>query len=501
MLTPQQFVVAYFGKAIDYDQAYGVQCVDGFKQWLSIEGIPVVSCPNNWAESYWTCRNVHGQIVESVKAWQEKYFTKITNKSDFKNGDWVIWLRGSESHPQSHVAMYFNGQEFCERQYEDHREFTLKNTNFSDAAGALRWKNYERMIVVPKGDVQQMIINDHAYVIQRQNQSQEIFVLSNGLNTVSNIEDFDCDAWLTSKISGANFYQAKKDIPGQDYGMTFGDISSPENDVYQSLPTQDSTLFYDLTTGDFGDCSQIEIDRSHRVYSPCLVYPNSHGNWEYARMVGLSHKNDRTWYTFCVRYNDGYAIGKAMQQLTPQEIADDFELTDMINIAFLDGGASAQGGFYDRQSETMQYIKNANVPVASALAIGVPFADHPPIPDTSDSVTDSKPTPAPVPDPVPQPEPDTDTDGGNDMSTNEEQHPDPSPVPDWSDPEKNPEKVTVGDRLAALIDVKSIITITATFVFWYLVVNQKEIPEFFAEMYKLFIIFYFGYQTGKATLK
>jgi hypothetical protein len=46
--------------------------------------------------------------------------------------------------------------------------------------------------------------------------------------------------------------------------------------------------------------------------------------------------------------------------------------------------------------------------------------------------------------------------------------------------------------------VKSILTLVLTGVLAYLVVNQYEIPEFFQEIFKIVILFFFGYQTGKA---
>ena len=60
MKTPDSFVTEYTGKAIDYDGAYGVQCVDGFKVGCRYLGIPVMSTPNNWADGYWTGLNANG---------------------------------------------------------------------------------------------------------------------------------------------------------------------------------------------------------------------------------------------------------------------------------------------------------------------------------------------------------------------------------------------------------------------------------------------------------
>lgn len=477
MYTPQQFVAKYTGQAIAYDPAYGVQCVGGFKVFCRAEGIPVISCPNNWAESYWSCMNKSGAVVPDVVAWVNKYFTRITDYRKFKNGDWVVWPRGCGSHPASHIAMFYNGQEFGQRQYESNRAFCLKNTDFRDSFGALRWKGFEDMVEVPAGHPVNLVINGHEYRVHRMTASDQIFVLSKGLNKVAPLTELDGDAFLVAKIGGANFYQAET---GQSdpYGTTYGDISSTLNKVYQSLPLQDSTLFYDLTTGEFGDCSQHEVDPTHEVYSPCLVFPNNRGNWEYARMVGLGHKDYKSYYTFCVRFADGYCVGKALQMMTPQEIANDFFQTDMLNIAFLDGGHSAQGAFWNAATETMEYIGETKTPVGSGLGIGRAFGTVPK-PETGEA------------EPVPPTDQEKDEEIPMENETVQETPQiDPKPIPEWTDPELG--KTTVKDRLVAMLSIKSLLTLSGNGVFLYLTVVGKIAPEVFMAVFSSEVAFYFG---------
>lgn len=125
--TPTQFVNAYNGKAIDFDHGYGVQCVDGFRVFCSWAFGKSWPTGNGWADGYWYSRNQHLDCFTPVGANQ------------LRNGDWVIWARGSKSHPSSHIAMYYDGKEFGENQ-GGNRGFCLKNTTFSDALGALRPK-------------------------------------------------------------------------------------------------------------------------------------------------------------------------------------------------------------------------------------------------------------------------------------------------------------------------------------------------------------------------
>ncbi|MBQ3601255.1 MAG: hypothetical protein II992_08675 [Lachnospiraceae bacterium] len=55
------------------------------------------------------------------------------------------------------------------------------------------------------------------------------------------------------------------------------------------------------------------------------------------------------------------------------------------------------------------------------------------------------------------------------------------------------------EELKKLIDLKTIITLLLTIVFVILVVFQIPMPEFFIEIYRLLIVFYFGTQVQKTS--
>lgn len=124
--TANEFVKQYNGKAIDYDHAYGVQCVDGFRAFCQWAFGKSWSTGNGWADGYWYNRSRYSN-----------YFIEV-DKNHIHEGDWVIWARGSKSHPSSHIAMYHNGMEFGQNQ-GGNRSFCLKKTDFSDCLGGLRW--------------------------------------------------------------------------------------------------------------------------------------------------------------------------------------------------------------------------------------------------------------------------------------------------------------------------------------------------------------------------
>lgn len=135
-MTPEQFYAETVGKVIDFDGAYGPQCVDAFRYWGKLNSVPIPPTPNNYADGFWYSRDELGF---------SKWFDYI-QPGQFRHGDWIIWPRGS-SHNMSHVAMYYvppgSSQAF---EYSENQGgsggFSLKPTDFSDALGALRWKGY-----------------------------------------------------------------------------------------------------------------------------------------------------------------------------------------------------------------------------------------------------------------------------------------------------------------------------------------------------------------------
>ena len=142
-MTPEQFYAETVHKQIDvdgYPKSQPYQCVDLFRYWGQLNGVPIPPTPNNYADGYWYSRDVLGF---------SKYFEYITDPAKFTTGTWVFWARGSRSHSSSHVAMYmvFDGvaYEYGENQ-GGNASACLKTTDFSDALGGLRWKGYGMQI-------------------------------------------------------------------------------------------------------------------------------------------------------------------------------------------------------------------------------------------------------------------------------------------------------------------------------------------------------------------
>jgi hypothetical protein len=75
------------------------------------------------------------------------------------------------------------------------------------------------------------------------------------------------------------------------------------------------------------------------------------------------------------------------------------------------------------------------------------------------------------------------------------EQPEINPVDGWEDPE--PKTKIILERIAALMSVKSIITLILTGAFCYLVINRMDLPDKFVSIYTMCISFFFGTQFQK----
>lgn len=470
MLSPQEFLNQYLGWGKDVNGAAGIQCVDLAKEHFRLVGVPNYAGPiggDGYADNIWYNRERWATWYDFIPAGQ------------FQDGDMVVFphqSRGGWTHPYSHVCFWYSGQEFGTNQGV--AQATLKSTDWSDALGALRYKGWNTKATIPDlaSDVE---INGHSYSLYKQAKGQAVVVLSAGLNQLASLRNLDADVYVCAKITGANYFQMRTDQT-DPYGTTYGDLSSPLNDAYQNLPNQNSTLYYDIESGVYGDCTGVEVDRSHNVFSPAVVYPQ-YGNFQYARMVGMDHVNVVSRYSFVIRMPDGtYALGIANQDLTPKQIAEDFRSAYYFeSIAFLDGGGSAQMARWS--NHRMEYVRETGRECPSAVAI-VSTKPY----ETDEPIIVPVPEPAPI-EPEPEPTP-----------------ADPEPLPevpeiiiDDGEEEKMDQKVTIVEQIAKLIDVKSIITFMLIGTLCYLAINGRTLDQQFMTIVTAVVTFYFSYQVKK----
>lgn len=336
-MTPLEFHTKYQGWGKDIDGVAGIQCVDLYKEFLRIIGCPTYASPiggDGYADNIWYNRQRWSQWFTFVPA------------GHFQDGDIVLFphrKRGGKTHPLSHVCFYYAGKQFGTNQHDAKlgRRACDKPCDWSDALGALRYKFWETTVkmTIPKGYSKQAI-NNHAYTIYRQNDGQKIGVLSAGGKNLKAISAHDSpDVLIYAKIGGANFFQMAQ---GNDYGTHYGDEVSPLNGVYQIVPAQYSTLYYNLETGKYGNVTNYYPGKTENVFSPAVVFHDD--TYEYAKMVGVNHVNTASIYTALIRLKDGtYIMALSTSNTTPKTMYNDFKGVDGFeSMAILDGGGSAQ---------------------------------------------------------------------------------------------------------------------------------------------------------------
>jgi len=98
-MTLEQFVIKYNGKKVDYDGAYGAQCVDLSRQyWKEVEGIPEHTGP---------CATTGGAkdlyLDYNKMPLEKKYFIRSKAKN-WIPGDVLIW-DSTPKNKYGHVAI------------------------------------------------------------------------------------------------------------------------------------------------------------------------------------------------------------------------------------------------------------------------------------------------------------------------------------------------------------------------------------------------------------
>lgn len=136
--TAQAFINQYNRTTVDYDGAYGAQCVDAFKIFCAWLGVIVRATGTGWADGYWYNRNSDGYA---------KYCKFITDANALKAGDWLFWAHGS-SCASSHVGMFVGyaekgyGYIFSENQQKNFKGFCTVKLKL-DILGAFRFNKLE----------------------------------------------------------------------------------------------------------------------------------------------------------------------------------------------------------------------------------------------------------------------------------------------------------------------------------------------------------------------
>ena len=99
-MTLEEFVKKYKDQKVDYDHAYGAQCVDLFRQYAK-EGLGIPEHTGSCA----TSGGAKDLFLDYDKMpIEKKYFTRSKGKS-YLPGDVLIWDR-TEKNQDGHVAIF-----------------------------------------------------------------------------------------------------------------------------------------------------------------------------------------------------------------------------------------------------------------------------------------------------------------------------------------------------------------------------------------------------------
>ena len=414
-MTPEQFYAANLNKLIDVDgypkdQIY--QCIDGFRWFLKCNSIPDMPTPDNRASGYWTCLKQDGKVKQEVLDWQTKYFYKITDPKQFRNGDWVIW-GWCNSHPETHVAMYYNGQSFGENQSKQFRGFTLKTTDFSDALGALRWKGYGRM-EIEKGYHRLSYKGITADIIRATAASgYKLHLISAGdAFATQDLMEFDSDRLAIVGAVNANYFDMSN-------GMHLGCEGDGWVDGYFQAPKKAGIISYYISDlGKIGAHDQSDFWLSQKeIQMVCAPYAVLIHEGQTVNMRSESFGSKdliRNTQTAVLRIQGDWCLA-IFSECYPSDVLAFAQEAGSDELALMDSGGSCQM-FECATTGSRRAVRHTSRKIPNVLVLAKEI-EGPAIPELEPDTPDPEPEPEPTPEPAPSPEPGEPTEGDETMKT------------------------------------------------------------------------------------
>lgn len=133
-----QFISKYNGKGIDYDGAYGFQCVDLYRQYVKEVLVVPQSPPVPGAKDVWN-------------TYLPQYFERITNTPEGvpQKGDIMIW--GSNYGPYGHVGVYRDGNVWGFNSFDQNDPVGTKcHIQYHNYRGVLGWLRLRSQSLTPQ---------------------------------------------------------------------------------------------------------------------------------------------------------------------------------------------------------------------------------------------------------------------------------------------------------------------------------------------------------------
>lgn len=151
MITFDQFITKWLNKKIDWDGAFGAQCVDLYRQYV----FEVIGCPQSppvdGAAAIWT-------------TYLSTYFTRIANTPDGipVKGDIMIWNR-NVGYGYGHVGVFTSGDVMSFTSLDQNWSIVATHYQRHDYANVLGWL-HPKTISPPMTDRQALTnIKTHIY--------------------------------------------------------------------------------------------------------------------------------------------------------------------------------------------------------------------------------------------------------------------------------------------------------------------------------------------------
>ena len=250
----------------------------------------------------------------------------------------------------SHIAMFYNGQYFGERQGGDNgfRLVSLKN----DIMGALRWKGFN-MIGLNNG-YQEVTYNGQEIRAYKQYGLQKIGMVSAGTNgyTVKPIELIDDERVHFCKVNASYFQMSK--TASDPYGTVYGVVESFN---YHQEPKQGKFYVYYLTnTGTAEACMDSEFwltkhDVQFAVSPAVIMIYHGEDVEMLSPAISRSKITTANHQTLLLRLEDGsFVLAIVTGKLNLFDCRAWAKSVGALDMIALDGGGSSQmhwgGGLY-----------------------------------------------------------------------------------------------------------------------------------------------------------
>ena len=366
MITPEQFHRNYYGYNEDYDGVAGKQCADLAKKHFEIAGYPYPRDPiggDGYADNIWYYKDRY-----------KDYYVFIQPSQGFKDGDMVIFphsKRGGWTHPYSHVCFYYNGKEFGMNQGGD-RSACDKDTDWSDALGALRMKGWCTMIESHRGHNEIKfdgpstkgidIFWEHA----NSSAGYTLYYVQAGPDSTSlaYINKIDSDQLLITAKGGNNYFQNEHNLTdphGTHYGVEVDGRLSQYKQTREKNPNV--IVFYEDT---FGNCHVVtaneyalEPEEVNFAVTPYAVRIHR-GEAAYYRSYEYGDRDDvATNQSFWMKIGSDWCIGVAIN-CVPRDVTAFGLECNADELIIMDSGGSAQllGWNWEKNDRMNTYLKS-----------------------------------------------------------------------------------------------------------------------------------------------